>query len=75
VLGTDKETIQVHLGPEWYIGRLDARIVKGDAVEVKGSRVTVAEKPVIIAAEIKKGDNLLLLRDSAGIPVWSGWRR
>ncbi len=72
---TDKETIPVHLGPEWYIGRLDTKIAKGDAIEVKGSRVTFADKPAIIAAEVKKGDNVLVLRDSAGIPVWSGWLR
>jgi hypothetical protein len=72
---TDKETIAVHLGPEWYIGRLDTKIAKGDAIEVKGSRVTFADKPAIIAAEVKKGDSVLALRDSAGIPVWSGWRR
>jgi hypothetical protein len=75
ILKTDKETIPVHLGPEWYITRLDTKIAKGDTIEVKGSRVTIAEKPVIIAAEIKKGDNVLALRDGAGVPVWSGWRR
>lgn len=72
---TDKETIAVHLGPEWYIGRLDTKIAKGDAIEVKGSRATFADKPAIIAAEVKKGDSVLALRDNAGIPVWSGWRR
>lgn len=72
---TDKETIAVHLGPEWYIGRLDTKIAKGDAIEVKGSRVTLGDKPAIIAAELKKGADVLVLRDSAGIPVWSGWRR
>lgn len=74
-LKTDKETISVHLGPEWYIERLDTKITKGDTIEVKGSRVTFADKPAIIAAEIKKGDQTLVLRDSAGIPVWAGWRR
>jgi hypothetical protein len=74
-LKTDKETVSIHLGPEWYIGRLDTKIVKGDTIEVKGSRVTFADKPAIVAAEVKKGDNVLVLRDSAGIPVWSGWRR
>jgi len=72
---TDKETIPVHLGPEWYISRLDTKLAKGDAIEVKGVRATFSGKPAIIAGEIKKGDNVLVLRDSAGIPVWSGWRR
>ncbi len=72
---TDKETIAVHLGPEWYIARQDIKIEKGNVVEVKGSRVTIANKPAIIAAEVKKGDDILMLRDSAGIPAWAGWRR
>ena len=75
LLKTDKETIDVHLGPEWYIERLDTKIEKGDKVEVKGSRVTISGKPAMIAAEVKKGDNSLILRDSAGIPAWAGWRR
>ncbi|MDA8423950.1 MAG: hypothetical protein M0Z89_11510 [Nitrospiraceae bacterium] len=72
---TDKESIPVNLGPGWYIERLDTKIEKGDKIEVKGSRVMFTGKPTIIAAEVKKGDNTLVLRDSAGIPAWAGWRR
>lgn len=74
-LKTEKATIPVHLGPAWYIERLDTRIDKGDDIEVEGSRVTVAGKPAIIAAQVKKGGAVLTLRDARGIPVWSGWRR
>lgn len=74
-LKTDHETVSVHLGPSWYLERLDTRIEKGDQVEVKGSRVTVGGKPAIIAAEVKKDGELLKLRDESGIPIWSGWRR
>jgi CBS domain containing-hemolysin-like protein len=74
-LKTEKENVDVHLGPEWFIERLDTKIQKGDTIEVKGSRVTIAGKPAVIAAEIKKGDNVLVLRDNNGIPAWAGWRR
>jgi hypothetical protein len=74
-LKTDKGIVDVHLGPEWYIERLDTKIQKGDEIEVKGSRVTIAGKSAIIAAEVKKGDNVLVLRDTNGIPAWAGWRR
>ena len=74
-LKTDKETISVHLGPGWYIERLDTKIEKGDNVQVKGSRVTMMGKPAIIAAEVKKGDSVLKLRDENGFPMWAGWRR
>ena len=75
LLKTDKETIVVHLGPEWYIERQDVTLEKGDKIEVKGSRATFNGKPALIAAELKKGDTGLILRDSAGVPAWAGWRR
>ena len=72
---TDKETISVHLGPSWYIENQDVKIEPKDKVEVKGSKITFGGKPAIIAAEVKKGDDVLKLRDDAGYPVWAAWRR
>jgi len=72
---TDKETISVHLGPAWYIQRQDIKIALGDKVEITGSRISFQGKPAIIAAELKKGTEILKLRDENGFPVWSGWRR
>ena len=72
---TDKETISVHLGPAWYIENQDVKIAPKDTIEVKGSRITFNGKPAIVAAEVKKGDEVLALRDASGFPVWSGWRR
>ena len=74
-LKTEKGLLSVHLGPEWYIVRLDGKLAKGDLVEVKGSRVTFAGNPAIIAAEVKKGDAVLKLRDENGFPAWAGWRK
>jgi hypothetical protein len=69
------EVMEVHLGPEWYISRLDTKIQPGDKVEVKGVRTTFGGQPAIIAAEVKKGKDVLSLRNEAGIPAWAGWRR
>lgn len=74
-LKTEKETLSVHLGPGWFIENQDLTIEPKDKVEIKGSRVTFDGKPAIIAAEVKKGDSVLKLRDENGIPVWAGWRR
>jgi hypothetical protein len=71
---TDKETISVHLGPGWYIENQDVKIEPHDRIEVKGSRITFEGKPAIIAAEVKKGDETLVLQDTSGFPVLSGWR-
>jgi len=75
LIKTGKETVDVHLGPEWYVERLDTKIRKGDQVEVKGSQVTISGKTALIAAELKKGDDVLVLRDSSGVPAWAGWRK
>ncbi|KAB2879461.1 DNA-binding protein [bacterium] len=75
MIKTDKEQISVHLGPAWYIDNQDIDLSKNDKVEVKGSRVTIDGKPVIITAELKRGDDTLKLRDDNGFPAWSGWRR
>jgi hypothetical protein len=72
---TDQGELPVHLGPEWFLERQDMKIAPKDTLEVKGSRVAFNGKPAIIAAEVHKGSDVLVLRDESGIPVWSGWRR
>ncbi len=71
---TDKGITEVHLGPAWYLDHQDTQLAVGDQVEVRGSRVTLEGKPVIVAAEVKKGTSTLELRDASGIPLWRGWR-
>ena len=74
-LKTDKETISVHLGPSWYLENQDVKLEKGDRIEVTGSKVTFRGKPAIIASELRKGGDVLMLRDKDGMPMWSAWRR
>ncbi len=74
-LKTEKGTVSVHLGPGWFIENQDIAIEPKDKVEIKGSRVTFNGKPAIIAAEVKKNDRVLKLRDQNGVPFWAGWRR
>lgn len=74
-LKTDKETIQVHLGPAWYFDKQGITLAPKDKIEVTGSRITFRGQPAIIAREVKKGGQVLTLRDASGIPVWAGQRR
>jgi hypothetical protein len=73
-LKTDKESIAVHLGPEWFIEKQDVQIKSKDKIKVIGSRVNYEGKPAIIAAEVEKGDQVLNLRDKLGFARWAGWR-
>jgi hypothetical protein len=73
LLRTDSAgTLTVHLGPASYVERQSVKLAPKDHVEVKGSRVTMDGKPVIVAAEVKKGDATLVLRNAQGVPAWSG---
>ncbi len=71
LLKSGRETVQVHLGPLWFLEYQDFHISHGDRIEVTGSRVDFMGKPVLIASEVKKGDDTLRLRDEQGWPAWS----
>jgi hypothetical protein len=74
-LKTAKETVPVHLGPSWYLEKQAMTFVPGDKVEVTGSRVNYKGQIAIIAGEVKKGGQVLKLRDAAGVPAWAGQGR
>ncbi len=74
-LRTEKEKIKVFLGPSLYVDKLPVKVNVLDKIQVTGSRVMWEAKPVILAAEIKKGDQVLKLREPNGTPVWSGRTR
>jgi hypothetical protein len=58
-----------------YRFRNPVRIEVKDILEIRGSRFASQGKPAMIAAEIRKGDRILKLRDENGIPAWSGGGR
>ena len=66
---TKNETMQVHLGPEWYIGKQTMLVHINDKVDVTGSRVNYNGDEIIIAREISKDGNVMKLRDSNGYPL------
>lgn len=72
VVKTEREAIEVHVGPTAYLTEKGITLAKGDTLEIVGSRVTVDKEPVVIAKQIKKGDKTWTLRDASGRPLWSG---
>ncbi|MEO0927606.1 MAG: DNA-binding protein, partial [Cyanobacteria bacterium J06643_13] len=74
-VNTNKETIDIHVAPSWYLAEQEFEISPQDNLTVKGSRIKVDGEEAIIAREIIKGDKTLVLRDENGIPMWRGQRR
>jgi len=72
---TSSETLLIFFGPHIYVDLQNIRISEGDRVEIVGVRVLLDGRPVFLAGEVKKGDEVLRLRDDKGVPLWSGQRR
>ena len=73
-LKTDEKTVNVILGPSWFLDEQPATFAAGDKIEIKGALMTVHGKEAYVAGKVKKGDGVLVLRDSEGHAVWSAWR-
>jgi hypothetical protein len=67
--------LSVFLGPNLYVDKLPVQLKVLDQVQVTGSRVMDGRKPVILAAEVKKGNQVLPFRRPDGVPYWRGHRR
>jgi sporulation protein YlmC with PRC-barrel domain len=72
-----KEVLPVYLGPARYIVVFEqAKHFKmGDKITVTGSLVTVRGEPFMIATTVKRGNEILRLRDKDGNPEWVGWKK
>lgn len=71
IVKVGNETYEVCLCPKDFLNVLDASFAKGDEIEITGSKVPEGEKTIILAREVVKGNNTLVLRDKTGEPVWS----
>lgn len=68
---TGSETLEVSLCPHTFLKDTDVAFAKGDQLEITGSKVKMDDKTMILAREIVKGNNTLVLRDKSGNPVWT----
>jgi hypothetical protein len=69
------ETVIVHLGPESWLAQHNFNLAPGDQVTVTGSRINQPRRTFLIAKEVKKGGQVLWLRDENGRPLWGQGRR
>jgi hypothetical protein len=70
--GTD--TLEVYLCPESFLADMGVSFSKGDAIALTGSTVKQDGADLILAREVVKGNDTLVLRDDKGSPVWN-WKR
>jgi hypothetical protein len=71
-LKTAQETVTVYLGPDWYVEQQKVQLSPGDYIQVRGSRVTLNNQPVILPNEIIKNSQVAKFWDEQGRPGWRG---
>ncbi|OIP68920.1 MAG: hypothetical protein AUK43_14530 [Oscillatoriales cyanobacterium CG2_30_40_61] len=72
LMKTNTETLELHLGPQWYLEQQNFQIQPNDSVEVTGMRIDRGGQPILMVGEIKKENQTLQLRDENGYPRWMG---
>jgi len=66
----DGGVLVVHAGPARFLRSIQAAFNKGDQIEVIGSKLKYMGSDAVLAREVRRGDEMFLLRDREGKPVW-----
>jgi hypothetical protein len=70
VLRTNQGKLFVHLGPARFLRTQQFVISPNDQVSVIGTPVHYQGQDAMLAREITRGNEVLILRDHQGTPVW-----
>jgi hypothetical protein len=68
------EIDDVYLYPKSFLDEMGVGFSKGDQIAVTGSMVKHDGADLVLAREVVKGNDTLVLQDDQGNPVWS-WQR
>ena len=71
---SDKGEIDVFVAPAKFLTEMEITFAKDDVLEILGAQVTAADgSPVLLARELTRSGDTMVMRDDAGKPVWVGW--
>ena len=67
---SESATVQVSLCSKPFLDGLGVAFAKGDKLEITGSKVKRGDLEQVLAREVVKGNDTIVLRDKTGQPVW-----
>ena len=67
------DTADLYLCPKSFLTDMGVSFSKGDEIALTGSKVKTSAGDLILAREVVKGNDTLVLRDDKGNPVWN-WK-
>ena len=65
------DTVDIYLCPKAFLEDMGISFSKGDEIAMTGSKIKVGEADLILAREVVKGADTLVLRDDKGNPIWN----
>ena len=68
---TGADMLDVYLCPGSFLEDMGVSFKKGDEIALTGSKVKQDEADLILAREVVKGTDTLVLRDDKGKPIWN----
>ena len=71
VMKNGDQMVDVYLCPKSFMDEMGITFTKGDEIAFTGSKVKQGEDEMILAREVVKGQDTLVLRDDKGNPVWA----
>lgn len=67
------DTMEIYLCPKSFMDDMGVSFAKGDEIAFTGSKVKTGDADMVLAREVVKGTDTLVLRDDKGNPVWN-WK-
>ena len=67
-------TVDVYLCPQSFLAEMGVSFNTGDEISLTGSKVKHGEADLMLAREVVRGNDTVVLRDEKGNPVWNGRR-
>lgn len=71
VMKNGDETVDIYLCPKSFMDDMGVTFNKGDEISFTGSKVKQDGADMVLARELIKGQDTLVLRDDKGKPVWA----
>ena len=70
VVRTDQNVLLVHVAPSRFLRTQGFQFHSGEKVEVVGTRVNYQQQDALLAREVIRGNEVLIVRDHQGRPLW-----
>jgi hypothetical protein len=75
MLKTEAGILEVQVAPVSFLKAMEITFAKGDELKIVGSKVTKDGNALVLARDITRGSNELVMRDKQGDPVWTWMKR